>query len=282
MTKAKVKFVIKSRLFGKVLFEGEYESMKDCLTDAVLRGADLTDAVLTGAVLTGADLRDAVLTDAVLTDAVLRDAVLTGADLRGAVLTGAVLRGADLRGAVLTGAVLRGAVLRGADLTGAVLTGAVLRGADLRDAVLTDAVLTDAVLRDAVLMDAVLTGADLRGAVLRGADLTDAVLRGADLTGNLEGVPSIPEIHKTVYDAVSKTGALNMSNWHTCETTHCRAGWVVHLAGAAGAAMEYCMGTPAAAALIYLKSDPKLEKIPNFYADNDEALADMKRLAEAA
>jgi hypothetical protein len=71
-----------------------------------------------------------------------------------------------------------------------------------------------------------------------------------------------------------------MGNWHTCETTHCRAGWVVHLAGAGGAAMEFCMGTPAAAALIYLKSDPGLEKIPNFYASNEEALADMKRLAD--
>ena len=40
------------------------------------------------------------------------------------------------------------------------------------------------------------------------------------------------------------------------------------------------MGTSAAAALIYLASDPKLEKIPNFYATNEDALADMKRLAE--
>jgi hypothetical protein len=33
--------------------------------------------------------------------------------------------------------------------------------------------------------------------------------------------------------------------------------------------------------MIYLKSDPKLERIPNFCADNETALADMKRLAEA-
>lgn len=71
-----------------------------------------------------------------------------------------------------------------------------------------------------------------------------------------------------------------MGSWHTCETTHCRAGWVVTLAGEAGAAMEFCMGTPAAAALIYLKSDPKLEKIPDFYTNNETALTDMKRLAE--
>jgi hypothetical protein len=39
------------------------------------------------------------------------------------------------------------------------------------------------------------------------------------------------------------------------------------------------MGTPAAATAIYLASDPNLEKVPNFYATNDEAMADMKRLA---
>ena len=71
-----------------------------------------------------------------------------------------------------------------------------------------------------------------------------------------------------------------MSSWHKCETTHCRAGWVVTLAGAGGAALEWAMGTPTAAAIIYLASDPKLEKMPDFYADNGEAMADMKRLAE--
>ncbi len=71
-----------------------------------------------------------------------------------------------------------------------------------------------------------------------------------------------------------------MGSWHVCETTHCRAGWVVTLAGEAGKAMEWCLGTPAAAAIIYLASDPKIEKMPNFYADNETAMADMKRLAE--
>jgi hypothetical protein len=40
------------------------------------------------------------------------------------------------------------------------------------------------------------------------------------------------------------------------------------------------MGTSAAAAMIYMASDPELENIPDFYADNETALADMKRLAE--
>jgi hypothetical protein len=72
-----------------------------------------------------------------------------------------------------------------------------------------------------------------------------------------------------------------MSAWHTCNTTHCRAGWVVVLAGEGGAALEFAMGTPAAAALIYMASDPALERVPDFFSGDAEALEDMRRLAEA-
>jgi uncharacterized protein YjbI with pentapeptide repeats len=130
----------------------------------------------------------------------------------------------------------------------------------------------------AAAIAAYLSGADLRGADLRDADLSGANLSDADLGG----VPAIKDIHKVVYEAASKVNALNMETWHTCETTHCRAGWAVTLAGEAGKAMEFCLGTAAAAALIYLKSDPKLKKMPDFYADNETALADMKNLAEAS
>jgi len=75
-----------------------------------------------------------------------------------------------------------------------------------------------------------------------------------------------------------------MGSWHAtdaCGTTHCRAGWVIALAGDGGRALEWALGTPAAAAIIYIASDPKLERIPDFYCDNETALADMKRLSEA-
>ena len=125
--------------------------------------------------------------------------------------------------------------------------------------------------------------ADLRGAYLRGAYLSDANLRGANLSG-ADWIPKIPHIHSAVYAAASQPAALEMGSWHQtgyCGTTHCRAGWVVVLAGPAGRAMEGLIGTPAAAALIYQASDPTLERIPNFYDSNDAALADMKRLAGA-
>src|SRR5258708_1115253 len=98
----------------------------------------------------------------------------------------------------------------------------------------------DAALRDAISRYACLNDGDLR------------YLSRTDLHGaSLEGVPFIRNIHKVVYKKASKPGALNMCTWHTCETTHCRAGWVVALAGEAGRAMEFRLGTPAAALLIY-------------------------------
>ena len=120
-------------------------------------------------------------------------------------------------------------------------------------------------------------GLALKAAFKSGAGLTGTVLRGADLTG----VPKIENIHQTVFAAASAPDAFDMRDWHNaCGTSHCRAGWVVTLAGGAGIALEDKIGTPAAAALIYFASDQTLEHVPDFYCDNERALADMKRLAE--
>ena len=70
-----------------------------------------------------------------------------------------------------------------------------------------------------------------------------------------------------------------MDSWHTCETAHCRAGWVVALAGDAGKALEERHGTPSAAKLIYRESGYSIST-SRFYDNEEEALADMKRLAE--
>lgn len=72
-----------------------------------------------------------------------------------------------------------------------------------------------------------------------------------------------------------------MGHWHTCEKTHCRAGWVVALAGDAGRALEEFHNTELAAMLIYRESGYEISPA-RFYDDDDEALADMKRLAEGA
>ena len=94
-------------------------------------------------------------------------------------------------------------------------------------------------------------------------------------------IPIIEKIHNKVYTAASSKSALNMNDWHSCDTCHCRAGWVVALAGSAGAALESKISTLFAAMLIYRASDP-VNKISvlRFYDSNDMAMADMKRLAE--
>jgi len=139
-----MKFEIKHKISGSVLFSLETENIKLCLQAAIESGANLGGADLGGANLGGADLRDADLGGANLRDADLRDA-----DLRGAYLGGAYLGGADLGGANLGGADLGGAYLGGADLRGAYLRGAYLGGANLGGANLRGANLRDADLRGA-------------------------------------------------------------------------------------------------------------------------------------
>jgi uncharacterized protein YjbI with pentapeptide repeats len=262
-----MQYDVLNRWTGKVQFTAAIECDADAsagfkLGLAVKRGrragADLIGADLSGAILSGADLSDA--------------------DLRGADLSGAILSGADLSGAILSGADLSDADLRGADLSGAILSGADLSDADLRGAYLSGADLNGAILSGADLSDA-----DLRGAYLSGADLNGAYLRDADLSGAyLRGAPKIENIHQAIYAAALAPDALDMGQWHNaCGTAHCRAGWVVVLAGEAGKALEAKIGTPAAATLIYLASDPELERFPSFYCGNEEALADMKARAEA-
>ena len=69
-----------------------------------------------------------------------------------------------------------------------------------------------------------------------------------------------------------------MSTWH-CGTSHCRAGWVVTLAGDEGRVLEAATSTLHAAMRIYRASDPTW-RMSDFFCGNAEALADMKRLAE--
>ncbi|MGX1587302.1 pentapeptide repeat-containing protein [Brevundimonas diminuta] len=133
-------------------------------------------------------------------------------------------------------------------------SGAVLRDADLRGAVLRDADLRGAVLRDA----------DLRGAVLRGAVLPKAVqaMRPADEAEQRDRIAAVAAL------ALKDDDALNMGDWHTCETTHCIAGWAVHQAGDAGYLLEEMMGPHAAGAI--LLGD---EAAKHFYDSGEQARA---------
>ena len=140
-------------------------------------------------------------------------------------------------------------------------------------------------LREAVekanLSGATLSGATLSGANLRGANLRRADLSGVDLRGaKLLKAPVVPQLHTRMLAAISAPGAgLNMGAWHSCETTHCRAGWAVVLAGEAGRALENDVGPAMAGALITLASCPWMDRVPDFYESNEDALASIKDAA---
>mgnify|MGYP003455648224 CR=1 FL=1 len=178
-----------------------------------------------------------------LSDANLSDANLYGADLRGANLYGANLSGANLSGANLSYANLYGADLRGANLYGANLSRANLYGANLTDS------------------------------NLRGANLSVADLSGAKGLSQIEAF----DINKALAAACAEKGALKMSSWHTCETTHCRAGWAVVL-HPQGKELEEKYGTNAAGALIY---NACAGFVPNFYASDEDAMADIIEKAKS-
>ena len=71
-----------------------------------------------------------------------------------------------------------------------------------------------------------------------------------------------------------------MSTWHTCKDTHCWAGWVVTLAGAEGKALESFFDTPLAAMKILDASSPLRVSPVRFFETNDDALENMKKLAD--
>jgi len=90
---------------------------------------------------------------------------------------------------------------------------------------------------------------------------------------------------------VKNKGILKMSSWHEnesidengahCGTTHCRAGWVVALAGKEGRALEEKTSTLYAAMQIYHASNPEIKvSPPRFFESNEIAMKDIIRCAE--
>ena len=93
--------------------------------------------------------------------------------------------------------------------------------------------------------------------------------------------PIIENIHHKLLQAVTATKtALDMSTWHTCGTTHCRAGWIVKLAGEEGQKLEKETSTLFAAMMIYKASSPLRLSPARFFDSDKEAMEDIKRCAE--
>ncbi len=108
---------------------------------------------------------------------------------------------------------------------------------------------------------------------------------------DMSKIPSIPNIHQAILDAIQKEGCqLKMESWHSddkvdesgayCGTTHCRAGWVVALAGAEGRAFEKHTSTEFAAMQIYKASSEIRVSPVRFYESDTVAMADIERCAK--
>jgi hypothetical protein len=182
------------------------------------------------------------------------------------------LLGANLIRTDLSGANLSGANLIRTDLSYANLIRANLLGANLIRANLSDANLIRANLSDANLSDANLIRANLLGASLLGASLLGASLLGANLSGAIGFAPitenAIAILLQVADCVVGQPQALKMKSVHTCDTTHCGAGWVCYLSPIA-ATLEKILGWNVAACIVC----PIPEFTGLFYAEDDEMMA---------
>jgi hypothetical protein len=150
---------------------------------------------------------------------------------------------ANLDGANLNRASLVGANLDGASLVGANLDGANLDGANLNRA-------------------------SLVGASLDGANLNRARLDGANLDGatGIVIAADAPQRLRAAAAAALQEGALEMGAWHSCDTTHCLGGWLIHQAGEVGRLLEATVG-PGIAGLML----GGVEAHSHFYDSNEAA-----------
>ena len=169
------------------------------------------------------------------------------------------------------------AVKAGANLADADLADADLAGADLAGADLADANLADAYLADAKNVPAGVEKVDPPEPYTRVVDPARYAQRAERYRAKHQDVPVVPDLDRRILEVIdSGKGALNMGAWHSCTTTHCRAGWSIHLAGEAGYALEERHGPALAGHMIYMASTGRTA---HFFASNERALEDIRRRA---
>jgi len=71
--------------------------------------------------------------------------------------------------------------------------------------------------------------------------------------------------------ALAEPDALDMSIWHTCSTTHCVAGWAIHLAGEYGRDLEERFGSRIAGNILL-----GIEGSQLFFLSTEEATARLR------
>ena len=162
-----------------------------------------------------------------------------------------------------------------ADLAGANLAGANLAGANLAGAYLADAYLAGAYLARA--RNTPDPAEPYKRAITEAEREQRRLDRMTLFRARNPDVPVIDALDAKILDAVtSGGGSLEMDAWHSCDTTHCRAGWAIHLAGKPGYELERKRGSQSAGRMLYLAATGR---VPHFLASNSAALDDIKECA---
>jgi hypothetical protein len=93
-----------------------------------------------------------------------------------------------------------------------------------------------------------------------------------DLLG--DEIIKIDDLDVKVLSQIEEKGnALDMDSWHTCKTTHCRAGWEV-IIHPQGLELEKYFGTWMAASVIHKAATGRNV---NYYATNRQTMNDLRR-----
>lgn len=129
-------------------------------------------------------------------------------------------------------------------------------------------------LRRASFSGTRLINVDFHGAQVQHASLTssDCLKTPRDLPIVRDASTRLLEVAQTVLQ--DSDLRLCMSEWHTCHSTHCIAGWAIHLAGPLGELLEAEFG-PANAGLFLLGP----EAASHFFVDEEAALDFLHRIA---
>lgn len=197
----------------------------------------------------------------------LRDSDLDGVDLEGSSFRGASFEDSCFYEAKFLGARFGRAYFGGANFACATFQNARFQGADFREADLSGALLGEQQIRDLVV-----DGVRVRHAL---NDRTALMAPMGDAPQRLATVAAI---------VLSDPSNLDMTHWHNssreggkCKTTHCLAGWAIHLAGPLGAFLEDRFGAARAGEILLGK-----EAASFFYADNATALAYLRSVLDKA
>jgi hypothetical protein len=187
--------------------------------------------------------------------------------------SGANLNYADLSDLNLSKANFSGAQLVYANLSNTYLSFSNFSSANLAEANLSRSYSHKANLAGARLVKADLSYACFSNVNLENVQLRETILVETNLvdcqnvTEKTFGVKTDPLLPQKVAMAVNgEYSKLYMGDWHICETTHCLAGWAIHLSGAAGYALEKAT-SPSVAGAMLMPSAAHL-----FGASNEKAM----------